>query len=252
MATRADLQPSLPPAESMKRFTSCVCCFDGSCGSLCWADRTRQEVHARFTPDLVFDRLCIGIVGGIWKIVRTLKQGWNSPRVSVVYLKLDGGPGWAEPSRQSRRGGWQAASAPSYFHVASYNAMFFLTTQHQNANFCDFINSAVAQGCWIGKSPRDIASFAWEQDQQSKMQACGGWTEQAANTITPQSPTCGHAVWFCVCKEKKKKVNSHSLFLPWSLKCVLAQEAHWPPVPTECDAWLEWSIWPHSSPLTAL
>lgn len=52
MATRADLQPSLPPAESMKGFTCRVCCFDGSCANLCRADRTRQEVHARFTPQM--------------------------------------------------------------------------------------------------------------------------------------------------------------------------------------------------------
>lgn len=50
MATRADLQPSLPSAESMKGFTCGICCFDGSCASLCRADRTRQEVDAPQMP----------------------------------------------------------------------------------------------------------------------------------------------------------------------------------------------------------
>lgn len=91
----------------------------------------------------------------------------------------------------------------------------FFNEQHQNAHFNYFRNTAVAQGCWVsrshrGTSQKDIAFLAWKQDQQPKMQVCGGWTAQAAHVPTP---TLVHVrscyvilcLWF-------EKVNSHSLF----------------------------------------
>lgn len=63
---------------------------------------------------------------------------------------------------------------------------------------------------------------------------------------SPQLPTCGYAVWFCVCDGKRWIPTAFPL--SWSIKCVriLASEAHWPCVLAECDVWLEWSVWPHS------
>lgn len=82
--------------------------------------------------------------------------------------------------------------------------MFF---KHQNANFHYFLNSAVAQCCWIsrshrGISQRDVALLAWEQDQQRR-RLCGGCTAPAASMITPRRPRAVTLCDFVIVRKKR-------------------------------------------------